>query len=274
MMYAVKVRFRVVFEREVILPPFTSKASKTMVIRALESSRFKAALPDRGSRKPYMVTPLFRGGEPLIKLDEPSGVFTARPGEDYWFELRLVGDVLPLITSIASASSYVDVFNSKAHLQVDHVVFKSFEQMGVDGDAKLVRVDALTPVLLRVPTPRGVEPKHSLFPIPSLMMYSLAIHWNKYAPGDLKIPDVQALASYADQAMVEVDYKLRPCTAIYDERRRPRGFIGWTLFKLRNLDDSLHRQLLKLLDYADYVGIGRSKSIGFGMVKVKWEKGG
>lgn len=77
------------------------------------------------------------------------------------------------------------------------------------------------------------------------------------------------LISYSNYASVEVDYSLKPVTVIYDERRRPRGFIGWVIYEHRRISPKLSRHLSRLLDYANYVGVGRFRSIGFGVVDVK-----
>jgi len=271
-MFAARVRFKVMFEGEAILPPFTSKACKTIVIKALEASKLSAELPERKARKPYAVTPLFKDGRALIKEEREEGYVTVKPGETYEFELRLVGTSLtPIISSLASAPSVVEAFQRRVLLAVQDITFKSFESMGIP-EAQLLKLNFLTPALLKLPKLKELaleETKHSLFPQPSLMIYSLALHWNKYAPDELKVDDVELLAKYADYALMEVDYGLKPFTAVYDEKRRPRGFVGWTLYKLRRLNYKLHEQLTRLLDYANYVGIGRSRSIGFGVVKVE-----
>lgn len=275
MMLAARVKFKVAFDGEALLPPFTSKVCKTLVMRALGASKLSVDLPERRTRKPYMVTPLFRDGRPLIKEEREGGLVSVRPGELYEFELRLIGpDLMSVMTSLANAPSVVEVFQRRVMVQAWDVRLRGLDSMGLPADAQLVKLSFLTPTLLKLPRPKelaGAEPKHSLFPLPSLMTYSLALHWNRYAPSELRIVDVERLAKYADHALMEVDYRLRPFTAIYDERRRPRGFIGWALYKLRKLDESLHHQLLRLLDYANYVGVGRSRSIGFGVVNVEAE---
>jgi len=275
-MYAIKVRFRVRFEAEALVPPFTSKVSKTLLVKLLQASKLgdKLQLPDKGARKPYAVTPLFAGDRALMKEEEGlEPPLTVRPGEDYWFELRLVGSQAPaLIGALASAPSLVEAFGSKALVAVDDLRFKSFDSMGMP-DSSLYKLSFLTPTLLKVPQPPELkgkcEAKHTLFPHSGLIAYSLASHWNKYSPDEHRVPSPETMATYAEHSLMEVDYRLRPFTAIYDERRRPRGFIGWTLYRHRKLDEELDRQLRKLLDYANYVGIGRSRTTGFGVVRVE-----
>ena len=156
-------------------------------------------------------------------------------------------------------------------IAIHEVKAKSFNEIGLK-EADAYKITFKTPTLLQAPkiikTDQTV--RHVLFPSPKLITWSLAMHWNKYAPEHLKIPDIAKLATYSDYCLVEVDYRLKPTTAIYDERKRPRGFIGWTLYKWKPKGKKQYEQtLLKLLDYANYIGIGRSRSIGFGVVSIR-----
>jgi CRISPR/Cas system endoribonuclease Cas6 (RAMP superfamily) len=57
---------------------------------------------------------------------------------------------------------------------------------------------------------------------------------------------------------------------IYDESRLIRGFIGWVLYDLRTArNTSSLRKILTLLDYSQYVGVGRSRATGFGQLRLK-----
>ena len=112
-------------------------------------------------------------------------------------------------------------------------------------------------------------PRYILFPHPFLIFWSLGTHWNTYAPPSLRIRDIWKLSYYAIHALMEVDYDLKPITAVYNGKKGPRAFAGWVIYKFRGVSKRLNQKLLRLLDYANYVGVGKSRSIGFGMTKIK-----
>jgi CRISPR-associated endoribonuclease Cas6 len=94
-------------------------------------------------------------------------------------------------------------------------------------------------------------------------------HWNSQVGEELVIRD-SGLPYNSFFLLREVDYRISPVTVYYDEKRRPRGFIGRVLYHLApTRRQKRRRNLLRLLDYANYVGVGKSRTMGFGMVSVK-----
>lgn len=47
-------------------------------------------------------------------------------------------------------------------------------------------------------------------------------------PENLRIPNIAKLRAYSDYSLVEQDFNIKPVTAIYDKKRRPRGFTRWS----------------------------------------------
>ena len=71
--------------------------------------------------------------------------------------------------------------------------------------------------------------------------------------------------------LVEVDYSVKPETVIYGKTgdgrlKLVRGFTGWIIYEL--IYPKLKPIYSKLLALARYMGVGRSRSIGFGQVDV------
>ena len=264
---------------DIISPPFSSKVSKTLLINAytrigklgILDSLFRKVKP-----KPLLVSPVF-----YMSSKSPRFMFKTEPnvpqplilreGQTYGFTLTIIGQLnLTSLLDAISPGLELPLFASRVVIRNLSVEVKNFESFKLTGD--YVKFSFKTPVLLQFP--KGwvrvkVPPRHSLLPIPCFLIWSLAEHWNAYAPSHLKISNVKKLAAYSNYALVEVDYSLRPVTVIYDERRRPRGFIGWVIYEHRKLSPKLSRQLSRLLEYANYVGVGRSRSIGFGIVDVE-----
>ncbi|MCS7110833.1 MAG: CRISPR system precrRNA processing endoribonuclease RAMP protein Cas6, partial [Ignisphaera sp.] len=70
-------------------------------------------------------------------------------------------------------------------------------------------------------------------------------------------------------ALVTVDFRAKPTTVVYEKNEKPRGFTGWTIIDLKHLPQKIVKQLTKTLTLAQLIGIGKSRSIGFGYIEIK-----
>lgn len=276
------VRFTVSFIPvcSIVSPPFSSKASRTMLLNALggvcEADEAKSMLAKR-SVKPIHVSPVYavRQGVKVYLYKAvgggPSQPIVLREGATYGFDVTcLDGLDLSLMLRALTPGVKLPLFTGSVQVENLSVEAKRLELMNLDG--RYIRMSFNTPVLLSFPRGWiGIQTplRHSLFPIPCLIVWSLASHWNKYAPDALKVANPKRLAAYSNYALVEVDHRIKPVTAIYDEERRPRGFTGWVVYEHRKLKPKLSRRISQLMEYANYVGIGRSRAIGFGITEVR-----
>ncbi len=258
-------RVHIAVDRETTIPPFSSKVSRTILLK-LSPSLLSS---DKGFAKPYRVTPLFRGSRPLVKYtDGGKEHLKLYPGVDYYFEYTGIGKRAGV--EVLTKEHELELFGSR--FTITGIEFK---KVGFDSirmpEAEYYKITFLTPVLLSLPYSREKygHVRHMLFPHTFLMFHSLIRHWNIYAPRRLVYPDQNALARYAYYNLPEVDFQIKPRTAIYDEKKRPRGFTGWIVLRRIKGKGVKDTRILNLLDYANYVGIGRSKSIGFGLVRVR-----
>jgi CRISPR-associated endoribonuclease Cas6 len=276
------VRFSIDFTplSSIVIPPFSSKVSRTLFIRMF-GKKAEELSSEKSTFKPLILTPVYwvEGGYFLFKADDSKGLskpLTLRESSRYRFYATLIGrssEVVLLIQDL-NLSSKFELFSGEVSVENIGVEVKPFESFTLKDSDGLIRVQFKTPVLISFPKSwvrlnRKIPARHSLFPIPSFMIHGLAEHWNTYSPENLRIPNVAKLRAYSNYSLVEQDFDIKPVTAIYDEKRRPRGFIGWVLYKHRRLNRNLDSSLLKLLDYANYIGVGRSRSIGFGTVEVE-----
>ncbi|MHA1631899.1 MAG: CRISPR system precrRNA processing endoribonuclease RAMP protein Cas6 [Candidatus Freyarchaeota archaeon] len=199
--------------------------------------------------------------------DQP---ITLREGSVYGFNITCLGGLrIDKMLNVLSPSIELPLFTGKVRVKDLSIEARRVECMNLDG--RYVKISLKTPVLLSFPKSwiKSRTPlRHSLFPIPCLIVWSLARHWNKYAPEEARIANVKKLATYSNYALVETDYQIRPVTAVYDGRRKPRGFIERVIYEHRRLKQKLSLKISQLLDYANYVGVGRSR-IGFGVTEVK-----
>jgi len=266
-------------EQDVVVPPFTSKVSKTILIRLLGDGSLISGIREPGGllRKPLVVSPVMASGRPLFKLQGQGGFIVLRTGHRYSFEVSAVGSPASekLLNCLLDKlpCDGIRLFNAEVSVLGVDVAVRDLSDLCLP-EADAYRVEFKTPTILQYPRPWRWwfkdENRYCLFPHPHLMVWSLARHWNSLAPPGLKVPDIYRLSCYAHYALVEADYNLRPVSVVYErDGSGPRAFMGWVLFERRLGNPKLDRHLRVLLDYANYVGVGKSRSIGFGMVEVR-----
>ncbi|MEM4462010.1 MAG: CRISPR system precrRNA processing endoribonuclease RAMP protein Cas6 [Candidatus Bathyarchaeia archaeon] len=270
----VLVEFRLL--SSIVSPPFSSKISRTLLYNILKET-FDKSIINNITYKPIILTPIIDLGHPNYRFIFKTSKSEERPiilkemGR-YGFYITIITKDIPImkIVEALTPGKRVKIFTGEAIIENCQFDIRSFESLNLQGDK--IRIEFMTPTLLSFPkgwikveTPM----RHSLFPIPCFIIWSLAEHWNTYAPKNLAIKNVKKLAAYSNYALVELDHNIKPVTVIYDEKRRPRGFIGWTLYEHRKLRTKLSTWINRLLEYANYIGIGRSRSIGFGSVRVR-----
>lgn len=274
-MYITKAVFTLHAEADIVIPPFSSKVTKTILIHGLNgagSSKLLEEIRAKTRYKSLVLSPVFSGSKPLIKLDmQNSSSLTLFRNRRYWFWVVVLGlePALEIVDAVSSmADSSMCLFSKPVKVSLYELTVRHMAQLGLPEDTRYLGLQFITPMLLQLPPRPHIPVKHILFPMQHLMIRSLLEHWNKYSGSELAIND-NLLPAYSFYALREVDYSVRPVTVVYDESRRPRGFIGWVMYRIwKGRKRSRYRSLLKLLDYANYVGIGRSRTMGFGIVSV------
>ncbi len=263
------IRLKVTFEvdRDTIIPPFSSKVSRSII--SILCPRLEPLLNSKSPFKPLSVSPVFLKGRPLLKYGREGSHLILFPGNVYSFYMTLTGKKYGDLLSDLSSSESLELFGSSFKLRGTSALVQGFDRVIIE-DGEYYKIRFLTPTILTLPASMSKygHERHLLFPHAFLIFYSLVRHWNLYAPRELMFFDPYRLASYAYYNFMEVDYSIRPKTVVYDGRRRPRGFVGWAVFRKVQKRARLDEMLRRLLAYADLIGVGRSRSIGFGMVKV------
>lgn len=260
----------------IVIPPFSTKVSKSIMFRLLGrmgSSELLNQLKTAMQYKKILLSPIFAGRKPLIKLEGwGNSLQTLLKGWNYSFNVTVLDsesaiELVEALTNLDSTS--LEIFNCSVRISSLEVRLIRMRDIGLPPDTEYLSVHALTPVLLQLPPIVKTPIRNVLIPIPSLITGSLMDHWNHHACEDLVIKDV-GLPYNSFFLLREVDYRISPVTVYYDDKRRPRGFIGRVLYHLaRTRRRKRRRNILRLLDYANYVGIGKSRTMGFGMVSIK-----
>jgi CRISPR-associated endoribonuclease Cas6 len=157
------------------------------------------------------------------------------------------------------------LFNTEVYISDAIVNVKHLSELRLEL-GKSFHIHFLSPTMFAVSG--GMQ---RLLPLPSLVFGSILKHWNTYAPSYLKM-DWSKTIKRVERGVFEVDYNIHPVTVSYGRSAdgRPqsiRGFIGWCMYQVK--DPSLIEVCERLLAYGEYVGVGKSRSMGMGMISAK-----
>lgn len=265
-----------------VAPPFTSKIVKFV----LERMGLFADL--RGVRRAYKalsISPLYLDGRPLYKLAEDRRVLTLSEGTTYHaYVSALVGadrlDEVLVLDARRLETPYGDLLVEPVEVSIAELRSLSLAFRDT------FRLRLLTPLVLSnktmmppsFPAKKRIPSMHKLLPSPGYIFSHLARLWNRNVDPRLAVPKpggdewaAYKIGRVADLTLVEVNYSLRPVTVLYDRRdgrfREVRGTVGWIHYKL--LHPKPRPIFAKLLALANYMGVGRSRGIGMGQVRVE-----
>ena len=267
------------------VPSFSPKLVKTFIYLVPQLEIFRKLYEVRKGLKPFSITPLFQGSKPLIGSQSHS----VEPGSRLWFRISIAIEDPSKIEEIAFENIVVKPSpRSKFLLSLRELEIVSVDNlsMGLDGFDKVVKIRFLSPTLLSTklmapPLPHflkrveRIRERYTLFPSPAHICCYLTKLWNTLFPSKpisrKATPEWSAyfMGRLCEVAMVPVDYDVKPMTINYDRNRRPRGFVGWTIFEIGDVGKKLLRKIDALLALGKYLGLGKSRSIGFGAIDIE-----
>ncbi|QKR00721.1 CRISPR system precrRNA processing endoribonuclease RAMP protein Cas6 [Metallosphaera tengchongensis] len=279
MTFLISATYSVVPERDVILPPLTSKVLKYV----LEGHPKIGSLVKSAKKyKEISIFPLFLRGRYLYSTGP--GVMTLRAKERASFTFSLASEEV-------DPEVFEKIPNEVSTPYGDFVMILEEIRMTELGEVRAelghkVNVRFETPTLLsnKYMVPPNVKARklrqmNRLLPQPSLLISSLARIWNSIAtPKEVIVLGDSDWTPYklgriADVMFAEVGYSLTPVTVVVGKDkngnlRKTRGFNGWVKYEVveaKRYTESME----KLLGLANFLGVGRSRGIGFGKVKVE-----
>ena len=257
--------------QDIIVQPFTGRLVRQVLFKVAEkggAERMLQLLSSRQPYKPFSFTPLYLDERPLYKtLKSGDRPLMLRRDRVYSFSFSLILKEEAALSVLMGLDGVVELYRGRTvEVLTRNMSVYDERIMGVPiRPGSLIALRFETPTLLQLPKirKRAKLNRYILFPLPSLMVYSLKQGWNSYAEEKIK------LASWrANYSLLAVDYSLKPVTAVYDEKRRVRGFTGIAVYKVMTRNRKALDSLSKLLHFAELMNIGKSRSIGFGVVKV------
>jgi len=286
--YIVRLRVRFRFEEDTILPPFTSKLTKTLIY---SSDCFKALRRRYESRRKFRPVTLstlhYLSGRSIYKKENGSNKpLLAKRG--MILEAHIAHytskDPFDLGETFGCSGTLPPPFENVV-FSVDEAIVEQLDLISSGlQDAQAVKIDFKTPLIVstKVMTPpfpkiktilEKVPNEYRLLPTPAYIAASAMRLWLAIVKG--VDPDEYftpyAIGRLADVLLPEINYKLRPVTVIYgrDEAgrlRKIRGVEGYVTYKINSR--KLAITLDRLLGLASRLGLGKNRSIGFGEIKV------
>lgn len=262
----VKTTFSFSVDKNVIIPPFSPKVCKILLHSI--SELYADIYSDKTGFKPLSISSIYKNDKPLIKYNKNDKPLILYAKEPYSFTITLIMDENNTFDDIININNNnIRLFNTNVSIDSINIVMKRFDDIKLDISEGYIKMRFVSPILVQLPSyGRFKKGRHLLFPIPSIILRSLIDHWNVYAPLNLRVKNPVYASLYSNYMLIEVDHYIKPVTAIYDNKRKPRGFIGWVIYKVIKKRSKYHNLILRMLDYSNYVGIGRARSTGFGMV--------
>lgn len=270
---------------EAILPPYTGRVSKSILAKLPCLQPMWSLYNNRIKFRPVTVTPLLDArGRPLYKRGEGGRPLVARPGRSLRMAVSAVTRE-PLL--LACPGDTVDLGYARFRVEPEEARVVSLEALGRDG-YNVVTVRILTPMtitskIMMPPIPpgsrlakrlAGAREMYRLLPTPGVMLAQALRQWLGIVEG--RVADTMLhymLGRVADILAVEVDHRLRPETVLYSKdeggkARMVRGVVGYISMEV--LDEGFKWTVSRLLDLASYTGLGKSRSMGFGMISLDY----
>ncbi|BAB64985.1 putative CRISPR-associated protein Cas6 [Sulfurisphaera tokodaii str. 7] len=241
--------FKVSADRDTIIPPFSSKLSRSILAHI--SSSYAKVMESRQPFKPIRVTVLKDSkGFPLIAFNGRKTIL--RANEIYSFSFSTTSND---IANDLIRRDMIDIKIWNSTFTIELTSLKIVEEIEyIDSD--FYRVNFITPTLLQPPK-FGKMNRFLLFPYAHFFLLSIARHWNANMKTKIKLSSLKTLYYFK-----EIDHRIWPVTTIYDGHPI-RGFWGWVLYKI----EGERENIIRLLNYANYFGAGKSRSIGFGEIE-------
>ncbi|MCS7106508.1 MAG: CRISPR system precrRNA processing endoribonuclease RAMP protein Cas6 [Acidilobaceae archaeon] len=266
-------------EADVILPPFTSRVTKQAIFSGC-LPQLAELMKGRKAMKEARVTALMRGNMALFSTGK---MVIARAGERLEGRVAIYAeDPSEALEASMGCKGKVRIGSESLFFSVSRIDVEEVKRLSIGLEAgrpfkMSIRTPLLLPIELMTPprlrgrkSIRELGQAYKLVPTPAYLLSAAAREWIAIVRGE------QARESYmpyavgraADVFMYELNYKLKPVTALYRSRdgklSKVRGPIGYVIYVLGS--KRMERVTDRLLGFVARMGLGKSRSIGFGDV--------
>ncbi len=284
--YVYTVRFSVSSFNRVCVNIYTPRFIKALLFLSKAFSWARGLYEDRRSVKLFSLSPIYCGRGYV--LDE--GI-CLDPGSRCFFNLSIASSDPSFIDKISrDHEDVVEIpdWSSKFRVTMDSVEMSSINELSIgfsNSSKQVIRLVLNTPMLLssKLMAPpldgfrRRVERMpnlYILYPSTGHICSYLAKLWYSVTGKSICGGPSSEWAAYfmgrlCEVALVPIDLRIDLRTIKYDENRRIRGFIGWAILRLGIRDRRVIDRIDKLFALASKLGIGKSRTIGFGLVRAE-----
>ncbi len=271
----ISLEYKLVPLQDIIIQALSSRVVKQIILGAVGMDGLVSRLAlSRLSNKPIKFSLITNAnGYPL--WGDGSRPLMLRSGVEYGFRVIVVDtyndsiDTSKLMDELTTISGLHKIYGSyMVNVDLVGALVKSSEELGSElSGNSYFKVTFKSPTLLQYPKHPRLNIRESinaLYPYPMLLILSLVKSWNSYEKYD-KLGVAHAI--YAPYELREIDHRIKPVT-IHMGDVKERGFIGWIIYGLRARNGKRMSNYVKLLELAEYIGVGRSTTMGLGTVEV------
>jgi len=284
--YIVTVRFTVTPLSDVILPPMSSRLVKFIVVSSSCFGSVRGVVLSRSSFKPVTLFALRRGVRRLYSTLDSNSPLSARAGEVLEGRVAVYTRDPLSLSMLSGCDEIVELHGSKLRVSIREAVIEAVDSITAGVEAgKPFKLTIHTPLLLpsKLMTPpplstsklvASLKGGYRLLPTPSYLLAAACREWIGVVRGERVEEHIApyVMGRLADITIYELDANTKPVTTVYgrDEKgnlRLARGPVGYVIYKLET--KKLVKAVDKLLALATRIGLGKSRSIGFGEIEVK-----
>ena len=284
--YVVTISLKITPLSDVILPPMSSRFLKFLVFESRCFADIRDVVGSRASFKGVTLFALRRGVRRLYSTTDSQSLLVVRAGEVLSGRLAVYSRDFPHLLALSGCEDVVNFHGSSVAYSIEEVIVEDVStlSLGITRGSifkLIIHTPLLLPTKLMTPPPltgskliSSIKSGYRLLPTPSYILSAACREWL----GIVKNEKVEGhIAPYvvgriSDIAVHEIDANIKPVTVVYgkNEKGKPRlvrGVIGYIAYKLES--KKLEKVVDKLLAFTTRVGLGKSRSIGFGEVEIK-----
>jgi len=269
-----------------VLPHMSSRLLKYVVVESSCFSSIRDVVLSESSFKPVTLFALRRGVRRLYSTLDYSLPQVAKAGEVLEGRIAVYTRGSPSLSGLLGCDEIVEFHGLKLRVATRGATIESVEDITAGVEAgKPFKLTIHTPLLLpsKLMTPpplstsklaASLKGGYRLLPTPSYVLAAACREWIGVVRGERVEGHIApyVIGRLADITIYELDANTKPVTTVYgrDEKgnlRLARGPIGYVIYKLET--KKLAKAVDKLLALATRIGLGKSRSIGFGEIEVK-----
>lgn len=257
-----KIEFVLLNKAPLALRGFTGELTLALVLRWISSvdSIMAANLHNSKKPKPLSVSPLYIGPTPHFR-----GTKIVGTGHEIRFYASCSSEVCNALLEGALRGGSSRLGNTDVELLEAGVT--SIEVPHGEPPNKMT-LEFLTPTrFAKKPILRRKRPYFDFCPTPFNVARSAYIHW-RIAFGNPPSPSPRGLLKWVYNYVYMADMYGRVAAAVL--KGRPQlGFVGRAVYEIKSESEKRKREFWALLQYAELMNVGTSRSIGFGHFRIK-----